>query len=92
MAEIIPWHHVGSTSTSNPFGTVGIDWCPRCKKQVDTDVAAMHHGSTFTFKKTCAECGRVICHGIYDQVCILGNKQLPPAAVEWTIIPGKDRR
>ena len=87
----IPWY-MRSTSTSNPFSTTGIDWCPRCKLQVDTDTAAEHQGTTFTFKKWCRRCGRVICAGIYDSVAILSDRPLPPAALEWTWQGGKDKR
>ena len=92
MPEQIPFYHVGATSTSNPFATSGIDWCPRCKKQVDTDMAAIHQGTTFTFKRWCNECGRVIANGMWDRVCMITNRPLPPAAVQWTIKPGRDRR
>lgn len=91
MSEQIPWYHVGATSSSNPFASVGIDYCMRQRKQVDTDFWAVHQGTTFTFKKTCVECGYVICSGIFDRVAVMSHKPLPPAALEWTITPGKDR-
>ena len=90
----IPWWHLGHTYTNNnsPFSTCGIDWCPQCKCEVDTNSAGIQHMDTFTFKRWCAKCGRVISWGIYNQCLMLSNKPLPPAAVEWTIKPGRDRR
>lgn len=92
MPEPIPFYHVGPTSTSNPFASVGTDWCPRCRMECEADMAALHHGETFTFKKWCVRCGKVICSGIFNQVCVLTNTPLPPAALEWTFEPGRDRR
>jgi len=88
----VPWYHQGFTSTSNPFSTLGTDWCTRCKGECETDMYAVHSGNTFTYKKTCCKCGKVICHGMYDQVCLLSNKPLPPAALEWCFTPGQDKR
>ena len=60
--------------------------------EVEADMAALHQGTTFTYKKTCNRCGKVICNGIFDGVCLLTNRPLPSVALEWTVKPGKDRR
>jgi len=88
----IPWWHQGTTSTSNPFSSLGTDWCRHCKMEVDCDTKAEHVGTTFTWKRWCNRCGRVTQSGIYDQVCILTNTPLPQAAIEWTREGGMDRR
>lgn len=88
----IPWWHIGHTySNNNPFATSGIDWCTRCRSEVDTDCAGIQQNDTFTFKRWCAKCGKVISWGIYNQCLMLSNTPLPPAAVEWTVTPGKDK-
>jgi len=84
MSERTPWWHVGRVSTSNPFSSIGTDWCPRCRMEVDCDTHAEHVGTTFTYKRTCNRCGVVTQAGIYDQVRIISNQPLPRAAVIWT--------
>lgn len=88
----IPWYHTGPTSSSNPFASLGTDYCPRCKQECEADMAAIHDGTTFTYKKWCCRCGKVIARGMWDQVRILSDRPLPPAALEWTLEPGRDRR
>lgn len=92
MSEQIPWYHQGATSQTNPFASTGTDWCPRCKMECEVDMASIHQGTTFTYKKWCVRCGRVICNGIYDQVRLMSNVPLPAAALEWNWKPGRDRR
>lgn len=87
----IPWYHQSSTSTSNPFVSLGSDWCPCCKQETECDTAAEHCGTTFTYKRWCLKCGKVIKAGIMDNVKIMSNRCLPRAALEWTFTPGKDR-
>lgn len=88
----IPWWHQGATSSSNPFASFGTDWCPRCKMECEADMAAHHQGETFTYKKWCLRCGKVISHGMWDKVALLTKTPLPPAAFEWCLTNGKDRR
>ena len=90
--EQIPQWHIGHTSTSNPFASLGTDWCPRCKMECETDMDCVHHVDTFTYKKICCRCGRVICFGMYDQIKILSGIGLPAAAFIWCHEPGKDKR
>ena len=94
MSNVIPWYHQGRTSTSNPFASMGTDWCPRCRSECETDMDCVHDMSsdTFTYRKTCCRCGIVICRGIYNQVRMITSRPLPAAALEWTLTQGRDRR
>lgn len=82
---------LGHTSAS-PFSSFGLEWCPRCKMEVDCDTAARHDGHTYAYRRWCLRCGIVIKRGVYDNVVILSGNPLPPAALEWSLEPGKDRR
>lgn len=77
---------------SNPFSSFGLEWCPRCKMEVDCDTAAMHHGTTYGYRRWCLRCGFVIKRGVYDNVVILSGQPLPAAVLEWSLTSGKDRR
>jgi hypothetical protein len=94
MSDQIPWYHVGKTYQSNPFASLGVDWCPRCRGECEADMACVYDMSseTFTYKKTCCRCGKVICHGIYNQVSMITNKPLPNAALTWCFESERDRR
>lgn len=87
-----PWHHVGHRVLGNPFSSLGIDWCPRCESEVDTDTVASHRGTVYVFKRTCRRCGTVIKCGVWQNVPLLADRPLPPAALEWITTPGQDRR
>jgi hypothetical protein len=76
---------------SNPFTSFGLEWCPRCKTEVDCDTQAVHQGTTYAYKRWCLRCGKVIKRGVYDCVPLVGGP-LPAAALEWTTTPGQDRR
>ena len=76
---------------SSPFTTFGLEWCPHCRMEVDTETEAAHRGTTYVYKRWCKRCGTVIKRGIYDHVPLLG-RPLPAAALEWTTAPGQDRR
>lgn len=94
MPEQIPWYHQGPTSTSNPFSSLGTDWCPRCKMECEADMHAHHdpNTNTFAYKKWCCRCGTIISCGIYNQVCMMTQRPLPAVAFAWAFAPGKDRR
>lgn len=79
-------------SSANPFASFGLEWCPRCKMEVDTDTEAHHQGSTYAYRRWCLRCGKVIKAGVYDNVVMLSGQPLPAAALEWTMQPGQDRR
>lgn len=76
----------------NPFSSFGLEWCPRCKMEVDCDTAATHRGTTYAFKRWCLRCGKVIKRGLYDCVPLISKTPLPAAALEWSTTPGQDRR
>lgn len=77
---------------SNPFTSFGLEWCPRCKMEVDCDTESIHDTRTnvYAFKRWCLRCGKVIKRGLYDCVPLLG-RPLPNAALEWSISSDKDR-
>lgn len=76
----------------NPFSSFGLEWCPRCRMEVDCDTQAAHEGTTYAFKRWCLRCGKVIKRGVYDCVPLVQGQGLPAAALEWTTEPGQDRR
>lgn len=69
-----------------------LEWCPRCRDEVDTGTNAQHQGVTYAFKRSCLRCGTVLAHGVYHNVPILSNVPLPPGTMEWVTTPGVDRR
>lgn len=69
-----------------------LEWCPRCKDEVDTETQARHQGTTYSYKRWCLRCGEVLARGIYHNVPILSDVPLPAGTVEWTTAPGVDRR
>lgn len=78
-------------SSANPFKTFGTEWCPRCRMEVDCDTEAHHEGTVYGYKRSCRRCGRVIMRGLFNNVPLLSNVPLPPAALEWSLKPGQDR-
>ena len=91
IGERRPWWAVGNVG-GNPFASIGMDWCVRCRMEVDTDTEAHHTGDTFVYRRRCLRCGRTIKWGTYNQVVLLTNRPMPPAAFEWVTDPGRDRR
>lgn len=77
---------------ASPFTSFGLEWCPRCKMEVDCDTQAAHRGTVYVYKRWCLRCGLVIKRGVYNNVPLLTNQPLPAAALEWTTTPGQDRR
>ena len=76
---------------SNPFASFGLDWCQRCRMEVEVDTQAQHVGETYAYRKQCLRCGLTTSRGVYDNVPLL-SRPLPAAALEWTMESGKDRR
>lgn len=76
---------------ASPFTSFGLEWCRRCRMEVDCDTQAAHRGTTYVFKRWCLRCGLVVKSGVFDNVPLLG-RPLPAAALEWTTAPGQDRR
>lgn len=79
-------------SSASPFTTLGLEWCPRCKMEVDCDTQAHHEGTTYAYRRWCLRCGKVVKHGIYQNVPLVALGPMPAAALEWATKPGQDRR
>jgi len=79
-------------SSATPFATLGLEYCPHCKTEVDTDTAARHERTTYSFKRWCRRCGGVVKHGVFHNVPILSSIPLPAGTMEWVTKPGQDRR
>ena len=85
------WWKVGTRIMGNPFGTLGVDYCPACKAEVDADTQAHHRNALYTFKRWCPRCGRVLAFGAY-RAPIMSDRPLPPLALRWVTNPELDRR
>ncbi len=85
------WNVVGRIANGNPFVSLGLEWCSRCKMEVDTDTEAAHRHGIYTFRRWCLRCGLVIKYGAY-QAPLVSDRPLPAAALEWVTRPGQDRR
>lgn len=80
-------------SSATPFKSMGMDWCPTCKRECECDTASHHNGTIYAYKRWCTRCGRVLLYGVYDNVPLIGlTRPLPPAALEWVTEPAQDRR
>jgi phage FluMu protein Com len=87
-----PWWMVGRLQVGgNPFMSLDLDWCPRCKSEEDTDTDAEYGDGVYVYRRRCRRCGKVIKFGAF-QIPLVSNKPMPPAVFEWVTEPGKDRR
>lgn len=86
------WHHVGHRVLGNPFTTFGLEWCSRCKGEVDTNTEASHRGTVYVFKRWCQRCGKVLKWGLWNNVPLISDTPVPAAAMEWVTKPEQDRR
>ena len=86
-----PWWRQGAMVGGNPFASFGLDWCPRCRSETDTDTQAEVGEGCYVYKRTCCRCGTVIKYGCC-QVQMLSERPLPAAAFHWVMTPGKDKR
>jgi hypothetical protein len=89
---IHPWHHAGHRVLGNPFTTLGLEWCSRCRSETDTNTEASHRGTRYVFKRWCQRCGKVLKWGYWDNVQLLSDRPLPAAALEWVTNVEQDRR
>lgn len=64
---------------SNPFKSLGDDWCNRCKMGVDADTEGHQRGDQFVYRKRCNRCGRLIAWGAYRVNMLNGNLPSPEA-------------
>lgn len=78
-------------ASASPFTSLGLEWCPFCKMEVDCDTRAHHQGTTYAYKRWCLRCGKVVKRGVFDNVAILSGRPLPPAALTWTASPEQQR-
>jgi hypothetical protein len=69
-----------------------LEWCPRCKDEVDTETRSHHQHTTWAYKRWCLRCGEVLARGIYHNVPILSAVPLPAGMAAWTTEPEADRR
>ena len=93
MTYKIPWYHRGSTQKGgNPFSSFGLEYCTRCKTEVDTDTEAEHTDNTYVYRKRCLRCGHWVKYGVFKDVPLISGGDLPPVALAWCMEPGKDRR
>lgn len=76
---------------SSPFESFGLEWCSRCRMEVDCDTQAHHQGTTYVYKRWCLRCGKIIKKGVYDNVTLIGEP-IPQVALEWISTPELDRR
>ncbi len=89
----IPWWKTGQTYVGgNPFASLGLDWCPHCKMEVDTDTDAHHQEDVYVYRRQCRRCGRTIKAGAY-KTPLVGTTYapLPPKVFVWINEPGKER-
>lgn len=86
-----PWYRVGSRTGGNPFESLDIDWCSRCKMEVDTDTIAEHRHGVYVYKRWCCRCGKVVKYGRYHAP-LVSDQSLPAAATEWVTAPGEVKR
>jgi hypothetical protein len=90
MDVITPWKHFRRVG-GNPFSSLGLDWCPKCKSEVDTDTKAGHQSGVYVYKRSCRACGTVIKSGMFCAP-LIGDENLLPVALQWVTSPEKDRR
>lgn len=87
-----PWYQTGRLQWGgNPFNSLGMEWCLRCRSEVDCDTSAQHRGSLYVYKRWCLRCGWVIKYGAY-QTPLINDHPLAASAVQWVTSPEKDRR
>mgnify|MGYP001584382823 CR=1 FL=1 len=87
-----PWYATGRLQWGgNPFQSLGLDWCPRCQQEVDTDTQADHRDGIYSYRRWCLRCGWVVKYGAY-QTPLLQREGLPSVVLTWVTQPGKDRR
>lgn len=82
------WNLAGRLAVGNPFSTLGLDWCSRCRMEVDTDTEANHRRGVYTFRRLCLRCGKAVAYGAVSAP-LISEATLPPAAVEWVTRPGE---
>lgn len=92
MANISDFASRFRKGLSSPFTPSGLKYCPDCKMEVDSNIQSHHQGTTWAYRERCCRCGHVFQRGVFDNVVLLSGQPLSPAAIEWTLKPGRDRR
>lgn len=88
----IPWYRGKTEVGGNPFASLGLDWCHRCRMEVDTDTEAHHQGDIYVYRRQCRRCGITIKYGAYRAPLVgTANAPLPAKVYVWLHEPGKDR-
>ena len=75
----------------SPFTSLGLDWCPYCRMEVDTDTEAEYGENTYVYRRRCNRCGRPIKYGAFHNVPLFSERPMPTAALTWVTQPGQDR-
>jgi hypothetical protein len=88
----VPWYRTRTFVGGNPFASLGLDWCVRCRMEVDTDTEAHHDNDVYVYRRRCLRCGAVIKYGACYAPIINLDKPLPPKSLTWISEPGRDRR
>lgn len=93
MSEI-PWWKIGPTTHGgNPFASLALDWCHRCRTEVDTDTEAHHQDDVYVYRRQCKRCGITIKFGAYRVPLVnTAGAPLPNKVFVWLHEPGRDRR
>ena len=60
--------------------------------KLTTTTASDYGNDTYTIAQRCDRCGLVIAFGVYVNVPLLTDSNLPAMALEWVKRPGRDRR
>ena len=89
-ARDIPWWKTVHREGHNPFDSIGLDWCIRCKMAVDTDTEAHYQEGVYAYRRRCLRCGHWTNYGLY-KVPLISDKPLPAMVFEWIKEPGKDK-
>lgn len=88
----IPWWKVGKTMVGgNPFASLGLDWCGRCRMEVDTETEAHCGADVYVYRRRCLRCGAPLKYGSCP-ITLIGDAAVSPKAVQWITTPGQDRR
>ena len=87
-----PWYMMNyPRSGRSPFQSLGMDYCIRCKQEVDTDTEAHMRENTYVYRRSCNRCGLVVNWGVYNDVALISPTPLLKTAMEWVTKPGQDR-
>lgn len=81
-----------SSTSHGHFGSLGLEWCTRCRMVVDCDTEAKHQNGVYAWKRWCLRCGKVVTWGHYNAPLLQPDHPLMRRSIEWVTDPEKDRR